>query len=114
MPSLMRPGLVAGAGVLVALAGATHHLGSSRADAPAAREEPRAHNLILGSKDSAQPQNMEQFLTAVTKDVDAYWTQVFKASGLPEPRVGYDWIPAGQTATGACGDDSGTLGDSAA
>jgi predicted metalloprotease len=57
---------------------------------------------------------MDQFLTAVTKDVDAYWTQVFKDSGLPEPRVSYDWIPAGQRAASACGDDSGTLGDSAA
>ena len=48
---------------------------------------------------------MEQFLTAVTKDVDAYWTKTFKDSGLPEPRVSYKWIPAGQTAASACGDD---------
>ena len=39
---------------------------------------------------------MEQFLTAVTKDVDTYWTQVFEDSGLPEPKVSYAWIPAGQ------------------
>ena len=57
---------------------------------------------------------MEQFLTAVTKDVDSYWTNVFKDSGLLEPRVSYMWIPAGQTAASACGDDNGTLGDSAA
>ena len=57
---------------------------------------------------------MEQFLTAVTKDVDAYWTKVFKDSGLPEPKVSYTWIPAGQTAASACGDANGTLGDSAA
>jgi hypothetical protein len=62
-----------------------------------------AHGLILGSKDSAQPENMEQFLTAVTKDVDTYWTKTFKDSGLPEPRVSYKWIPAGQTAASACG-----------
>ena len=73
-----------------------------------------AHDLILGSKDSAQPENMEQFLSAVTKDVDAYWTKAFKDSGLPEPRVSYKWIPAGQTAASACGDADGTLGDSAA
>ena len=73
-----------------------------------------AHDLILGSKDSAQPQNMEQFLSAVTKDVDSYWTKTFKDSGLPEPRVSYEWIPAGQTAASACGDADGTLGDSAA
>jgi predicted metalloprotease len=73
-----------------------------------------AQNLILGSQDGTQPQNMEQFLTAVTKDVDSYWMKVFENSGLPEPRVGYMWIPAGQTAASACGDESGTLGDSAA
>jgi hypothetical protein len=80
--------------------------------APTAGSSP--HNLVLGSKDSAQPENMDQFLTAVTKDVDSYWTKVFKDSGLPEPRVSYMWIPAGQTAASACGDDSGTLGDGAA
>jgi predicted metalloprotease len=73
-----------------------------------------AHDLILGTKDSAQPENMEQFLSAVTKDVDTYWTKTFKDSGLPEPRVSYKWIPAGQTAASACGDADGTLGDSAA
>ena len=57
---------------------------------------------------------MEQFLTSVTQDVDTYWTQQFKDSGLPEPRVTYAWIPAGQTAASACGDEDGTLGDSAA
>jgi predicted metalloprotease len=57
---------------------------------------------------------MEQLLTTVTKDVDAYWTKQFAAAGLPEPRVTYDWIPAGQTAASACGDENGTLGDSAA
>jgi predicted metalloprotease len=74
----------------------------------------RAANLVLASKDSAQPDTMEQFLTAVTTDVDAYWTKVFQSSDLPEPRVGYNWIPAGQTAASACGDESGRLGDSAA
>ena len=57
---------------------------------------------------------MEEFLTAVTTDVDAYWTKVFEASGLTTPKVTYDWIPAGQTVASACGDENGTLGDSAA
>ena len=57
---------------------------------------------------------MEQFLTAVTQDVDTYWTKQFKDAGLPEPHVNYAWIPAGQTAASACGDEDGTLGDSAA
>ena len=64
--------------------------------------------------DGSHPQDMEQLLTTVTKDVDAYWTKQFAAAGLPEPRVTYDWIPAGQTAASACGDENGTLGDSAA
>jgi predicted metalloprotease len=96
--SLIRPRLLAGAAVLVALGVAAS----------------TASGAIIGSRDSAQPQNMEQLLTAVTQDVDAYWTKAFKATGLPEPRVSYAWIPAGQTAASACGDESGTLGDSAA
>ena len=123
MSSLIRPRLFAVAALLAVLGGAWQYLGSANADdrtttansdpfatstsnkkhKPAKRQG--AHDLILGSKDSAQPQNMEQFLTAVTKDVDAYWTKVFKDSGLPEPRVSYTWIPAGQTAASACGDD---------
>ena len=114
------------AGSLAALAGAAYLMAGARTDdqavasphsrtpalAPASTSP--AHDLILGSKDSAQPKNMDEFLTAVTKDVDAYWTQVFKDSNLPEPRVSYDWIPAGQPATGACGGDSGASGDSMA
>jgi predicted metalloprotease len=110
MRSLIRPGLLAGAAFcLLALGGATLYITSARADA-----QPAAQNLVLGSKDSAQPQNMEEFLTAVTKDVDEYWTRQFADAGLGEPRVSYAWIPAGQTAASACGDANGTLGDSAA
>ena len=132
MSSLTRPRLFAVAALLAVLGGAWQYLGSANADdrtttansdpfatstsnnkhKPAKRQG--AHDLILGSKDSAQPKNMEQFLTAVTKDVDAYWTKEFKDSGLPEPKVSYKWIPAGQTAASACGDEDGTLGDSAA
>jgi predicted metalloprotease len=96
----IRRGLFAGAAMLAVALVASQHLGSAQA-----YEQPA---------DGAQAQTMEQFLTAVTKDVDAYWTTVFKDSGLPEPRVTYDWIPAGQTAASVCGDESGTLGDSAA
>ena len=132
MSSLIRPRLFAVAALLAVLGGAWQYLGSANADdqtttadsdtvatrttnkkhEPAKRQG--AHGLILGSKDSAQPKNMEQFLTAVTKDVDAYWTKEFKDSGLPQPKVSYKWIPAGQTAASACGDEDGTLGDSAA
>jgi uncharacterized protein len=89
--------LALGVGVLV-------HGGSAKAS-------PAAQNLALGGD---QPQTMEQFLTGVTKDVDAYWTKVFKDAKLPEPKVKYAWIPEGYTAASACGDDDGAMGDSAA
>ena len=120
MRILTRPRLLAGATLALALAGALYYLGSARADerggsavsglkpAPAP-----AQNLIPGAG-AQEPQTMEEFLTAVTTDVDAYWEQVFETSELEQPRVSYAWIPAGQTAASACGDGSGTLGDSAA
>jgi predicted metalloprotease len=122
MPSPIRTRRLAAALLLAGLAGASLYLASAHADdrpaatgaklAPAGTSAGRG--LVLGSKDSAQPETMEQFLTAVTKDVDTYWTQAFERSGLPEPKVSYAWIPAGQTASGACGDEDGGLGDSAA
>jgi predicted metalloprotease len=119
MPVPSRPRLLAATAMLslplAVLAAATQHTGSAKADAqPRAASAPAAQNLELGTGDTAQPQDMEQFLTAVTEDVDSYWTKVFSDSGLPEPKVSYEWIPAGQTAASACGDDSGTLGDDAA
>src|SRR6202008_2496060 len=109
MTSPKRGRLVAGAGLLLALvlAGTWQLLGSAEA-------EPAPHDLVLGSTDADEPETIEQFLTAVTTDVDSYWTRVFEDSGLPEPRVAYYWIPPGQTAPSACGDGSGSLGDSAA
>jgi predicted metalloprotease len=125
MNSPIRPSFFVAAALLllVILGGAWQYFDSARASDQAATGAKKlralppgsgSRNLILGSDDGAQPANMEQFLTAVTKDVDSYWMKVFENSGLPEPRVGYMWIPAGQTAASACGDESGTLGDSAA
>jgi hypothetical protein len=98
MKSTIRFGLFAGVVVLALAFVASQRLGSAQA-----YEQPA---------DDAQPQTMEQFLTTVTKDVDAYWTNVFKDNGLSEPRVSYAWIPAGQAAASACGGE--TMGDSAA
>jgi uncharacterized protein len=58
--------------------------------------------------DGSNPQTMDQFLTSVTKDVDAYWTKEFSDAGLPEPRVSYAWIPEGQTVSSACGEQGDT------
>ena len=108
MRILTRPRLIAGATLVLTLVGASHYLGSARADDPA----PQASNLVSG--EGTQPQTIEELLTAVTTDVDAYWTKVFEASGRSEPRVGYAWIPAGQTVASACGDEAHPLGDTAA
>ena len=64
MTSLMRPRLFAGAALLLALGGAMQFLGSAKADDQTRKPTSRSsaaggHNLILGSKDSAQPQNMD-------------------------------------------------------
>src|SRR5262245_37464785 len=89
--SLIRPRLFAAAALLLVLGGASYMLTSAHADpsGPAAADSARkqaerlvpppsdagSHNLVLGAQGSAQPTTMEQFLTAVTKDVDAYWTR---------------------------------------
>jgi len=117
MKILTRPRLLAGATLVLALVGAMHYLGSARADdrgGTAVGKLKPASDLVTGADGAQEPQTMEEFLTAVTTDVDSYWENVFKASSLEQPRVSYAWIPAGQTAASACGDESGTLGDSAA
>jgi uncharacterized protein len=55
---------------------------------------------------------VEAFLTDVLQDVDRYWTRTFRAAGLPQPRVRYDWIAPGAIALTGCGapaDDSVAL-----
>jgi len=105
--------LIGGMLTLVVAGGAVFYLGTAQADEPtrAGASANDAHGLVLGSAEEAQPETMNDFLTAVTKDVDAYWTTVFADEGLPEPRVTYQWIAAGQSAASACQDSSGTSGD---
>ena len=100
MRTLLRPRTFAAAG-LIAVLGV---VGASQANA----------FTTTPTESGAQPQDMEEFLTSVTTDVDAYWMKTFAASGLPEPRVSYRWIPAGQTAASACAGEGGAMGDSAA
>jgi predicted metalloprotease len=46
---------------------------------------------------------IEEFLTGVITSVDSYWTRTLSANGLPEPRVGYEWIPPGRKVQTRCG-----------
>ena len=114
MPSPIRPRLAAAAALLLVVGGAGYGLTAAHAHDPTHDPTTPRDNLVLTSQDGAKPATMAQFLTSVTKDVDAYWAKTFAASGLPEPKVSYRWIPAGQTVASACGDDDGRLGDSAA
>jgi uncharacterized protein len=97
----IRPRLLAAAALLLApVAFVAIHTTTARSADPA--PQPAAQqDLVLGNQ--SQDMSMEQFLTGVTKDVDSYWTGVFKAEGRPEPRVSYAWIPSGQSVSSACG-----------
>jgi len=46
---------------------------------------------------------LEAFLTETLTSVDAYWTETLRASGFPEPRVSYNWIPPGGRVRTGCG-----------
>jgi uncharacterized protein len=50
-----------------------------------------------------EPGSIGAFLTDVIENVDAYWTETLAASGLPEPRVGYNWVAPGRRAWSRCG-----------
>jgi|tagenome__1003787_1003787.scaffolds.fasta_scaffold20596732_2 predicted metalloprotease len=111
MSSSIRRGALGGAALLLLALGA---ISLSRGKEAEASPAGPARDLILGTADSPQTMTTDRFLTAVTQDVDAYWTKVFAGAGLPEPRVRYAWIPAGQSVTSACGDADHPMGDSAA
>lgn len=52
--------------------------------------------------------SMDQFLTYVVNNVDAYWASTFKANNVGfEPFVNYNWMPSGQSFTTACPDKNG-------
>jgi uncharacterized protein len=55
------------------------------------------------SRGQTEDTTIDAFLTRVIKDVDRYWTRTLRASDLPEPRVGYDWVPPGVTQPTGCG-----------
>jgi predicted metalloprotease len=90
MTSAIRARLLAAAALLLAAGAAWLGFGSSKADA----------------MDGGRAQTADRFLTAVIEDVDAYWTREFEDAGLPEPRVGYHWVPSGQAAAYSPGNDT--------
>jgi predicted metalloprotease len=69
------------------------------------RAVPRADEQTRppSSAGESQPAEIDAFLTDVLRRVDAYWSKTFKAAGLQEPRVGYLWVPVGQSVSTGCG-----------
>lgn len=57
--------------------------------------------LIVG-EDSQSPLTMDEFLTAVTHDIDRYWQETFAAEDLPAPYVEYAWPATGETYDTGC------------
>jgi predicted metalloprotease len=46
---------------------------------------------------------VEGYLTEVLRSVDSYWTRTLAASGVPEPRVRYVWVPPDGLVRSGCG-----------
>jgi predicted metalloprotease len=65
--------------------------------------EARRTSPQVRSRGRTGEQTIDSFMTGVLENVDAYWTKTLRASGLPEPRVGFISIPPGRAAESACG-----------
>jgi predicted metalloprotease len=55
------------------------------------------------SRGATETTTIDGFLTRIIRSVDGYWTQTLRESGLPEPRVGYDWLAPGERIFTGCG-----------
>jgi uncharacterized protein len=59
----------------------------------------------------SEPQQIDEFMEGVLRNIDAYWTETLRASGLPAPRVGYEFFPPRAVRLTGCGITAG--GDAA-
>src|SRR4051812_5457611 len=69
------------------------------------RSLPRAQRTspAVRSRGRTGRTTIDAFLTDVLQSIDAYWTKTLRASGLPEPRLAYDWVPPGEVLRTGCG-----------
>ena len=49
------------------------------------------------------PQQIDEYMEGVLRNIDAYWVRTFRAANLPEPSVRYDFIPPRRPRLTACG-----------
>jgi predicted metalloprotease len=75
-------------------------LGDLRKAVPQARRT----SPEVRSRGRNEPTTIDAFLTDVLREIDTYWTQTFKASGLPEPQIRYVWVPPGSRVLTGCGE----------
>jgi predicted metalloprotease len=69
---------------------------------------PRAHPSFQVPH---QPADLNDYLSMVIQDVDAYWTRIYAAGRLGEPHVSFLWTTPGQSVPNGC--VSGTDDDAA-
>ncbi len=50
-----------------------------------------------------EPATIDAFMEDVLRNMDAYWVGTLRAAGLPEPRVGYEFIPPYRAELTGCG-----------
>ncbi len=70
---------------------------------------PRAERTspTVRSRGRNEPTTIDAFLTDLLQDIDAYWTETFRAARLPEPQVRYDWVAPGAYVLTGCGEPAG-------
>jgi uncharacterized protein len=78
-------------------------LGDLRRAVPQARRT----SPTVRSRGRHEPTTIDAFLTDLLRDIDEYWTRTFKAAGLPEPRIRYDWVAPGAQVLTGCGEPAG-------
>ena len=55
------------------------------------------------SRGRTEPGSIDEYLTQILQDIDAYWEATFAQADLPTPRVGYAWVPPGRVLRTSCG-----------
>lgn len=63
---------------------------------------PTRTSPTVRSRGRNEPTTIDAFLTDLLSDIDRYWSTTFRTSDLPEPRVGYYWVPPGRAILTGC------------
>lgn len=71
---------------------------------PSAAAGERLSSNFSNPGGAASGYTFDQFLTYIIKDVDKYWSGVWRTANLTEPQVTYDWLAPGETVAMACTD----------